>query len=192
MMGHGPTLAVSNPAAAPTLMRLPTDPLVPRQPQPHQAKQIQNSYSLSVFYTDPETFRPRNASQPQHASDLTALELLMRYLILISTVFVGTIHPVFAQHPQPRRDPVQVGTDINSDAKAEETKQLIQRARERQKAVDQHNSDLWERWIYAVCVGCSWTPKNVRIVHTNPSRVLIGIPAAEDDKRERAGISFGT
>ena len=112
----------------------------------------------------------------------------MQLLILIFVMFSGLTTSALAQHSQPRRDAVQAQTEINSDAKAEETKQAIERARERQKAVDRHNSDLWERWIYAVCVGCGWTPKNVRIVHTNPSRVLIGIPAADDDARERASI----
>ncbi|MCJ2102791.1 hypothetical protein [Methylobacterium sp. E-046] len=112
----------------------------------------------------------------------------MRISIMVFAIISGLMTSALAQHSQPRRDPVQAKTDINSDAKAEETKQLIERARERQKAVDQHNSNLWERWIYAVCMGCGWTPRNVRIVHTNPSRVLIGIPAADDDARERAGI----
>ena len=114
----------------------------------------------------------------------------MRLPILILVFSSGLMTSAVAQHSQPRQNPAQPKTDINSDAKAEETKQAIERARERQKAVDQHNSDLWGRWIYAVCVGCGWTPKNVRIVHTNPSRVLIGIPAADDDARERASIRF--
>jgi hypothetical protein len=114
----------------------------------------------------------------------------MRRLILIFMTFSGLMTPALAEHSQSGRDPVQARTDINSDAKARETKQALERARERQKALDQHNSDLWGRWTYAVCVGCGWTPKNVRIVHTNPSRVLIGIPAADDDARDRAGIRF--
>lgn len=111
----------------------------------------------------------------------------MHHLILIIAMVIGMTYPSIAQHLQPRKDPIEATTDVNSDAKAEETRQLIEKARERQKAVDKHNSNLWDRWIYAVCVGCSWTPKNVRIVHTNPLRVLIGISAADDDARERAG-----
>jgi hypothetical protein len=115
-------------------------------------------------------------------------ELLMRYHILILAACVGISSPAVAQHTQPRRDATETKTDPNSDAKAEETRQLIAKARERQKRLDKHNSDLWGRWAYAVCIGCGWTPKNVRIVHTNPSRVLIGIPAAEDDARELASM----
>lgn len=110
----------------------------------------------------------------------------MHHLICILAMFVGLTSSVSAQHSQPRRDPIETQTDINSDAKAEETRRLIEKARERQKGVDRHNSNLWERWIYAVCVGCGWTPKNVRIVYTNPARVLAGVPAAEDDSRGRS------
>ncbi|MGU3330354.1 hypothetical protein ACLBXB_25855 [Methylobacterium mesophilicum] len=116
----------------------------------------------------------------------------MRTLILILVLISGLSSPVFAQHTQPRRDASGNSSDINSDAKAEETKKLIGKARERQKSLDNQNTNLWDRWIYAVCLGCTWAPKNVRIVHTHPSRVLMGIPAAEDDARERAGIRFGT
>ena len=116
----------------------------------------------------------------------------MRLSILILMMLSSLTISAAAQPSRPARDPVQTKTDINSDAKAEETKRLIEQARERQKAVDQHNSNLWERWTYAVCVGCGWTPKNVRIMHTNPSRVLIGIPAAEEDAREHTGMPLKT
>ena len=116
----------------------------------------------------------------------------MRQPILILIACVGVSSPALAQHTQPRRDAIEAKTDPGSDAKAEETRQNIAKARERQKVIDKQRSDLWGRWAYAVCIGCGWTPKNVRVVHTNPSRVLMGIPAAEDDARERAGISFGT
>ena len=108
----------------------------------------------------------------------------MRTLILISIVFIGFVSPVLAQHTQPRGDASGSKVDIISDEKALEVKQLIAKAKERQKAVDRHNSGLWDRWVYADCLGCGRVPKNVRIMHTNPSRVLIGIPAAEDDARE--------
>ncbi len=109
----------------------------------------------------------------------------MRGLILISIAFVGFLSPAQAQHRQPRGDASQSNPDIMSDEKAAETKQLIEKGRQRQKGTDRHNSDLWGRWSYAVCIGCGWAPKNVRIVHTNPMRVLAGIPAAEDDARGR-------
>lgn len=116
----------------------------------------------------------------------------MRQLVLIFAAYVGISSPVVAQHAQPRRDASEAKTDPNSDTKAEETKQLIARAREKQKVVDKHNLDLWGRWEYAVCIGCGWTPENVRIVHTNPTRVLAGIPAAEDDARGRSPAVFRT
>ena len=116
----------------------------------------------------------------------------MRTLILISVAFIGFVSPAFAQHTQPRGDASANKGDITSDEKALEVKQLIAKAQERQKSVDKHNSGLWDRWVYAVCLGCGWAPKNVRIMHTNPSRVLIGIPAAEDDARERRGADLGT
>ena len=152
------------------------------------AHQLQNSFQSQQFLLRMKLigFEARHDSSMQ--AILLHLELLMRLPILIFVVFSGLMTSAIAQHSQPRRDPVQTKTDINSDAKAEETKQAIERARERQKAVDQHNSDLWGRWIYAVCVGCGWTPRNVRIVYTNPSRVLIGIPAADDDARVRAAM----
>lgn len=112
----------------------------------------------------------------------------MRTLILISIVFIGFASPSLAQDVQLRRDAPANSPDITSDKKAEETKQLIAKARERQKSVDNHNSDLWGRWTYAVCIGCGWAPKSVRIVHTHPARVLMGIPAADDDARERKGM----
>ena len=116
----------------------------------------------------------------------------MRTLILISITFIGLVSPALAQHAQPRGDASANKIDITSDEKALEVKQLIARAQERQKAVDRHNSGLWDRWVYAVCLGCGWAPKNVRIMHTNPSRVLMGISAAEDDAREQRGANQGT
>lgn len=115
----------------------------------------------------------------------------MRTLILISVALAVFVSPASAQHKQPRGDVSGSKSDITSDEKAAETKQLIEKGREKQKAADNHNSDLWDRWTYAICIGCGWTPKNVRIMHTNPSRVLMGISAAEDDARERRGSSQG-
>ena len=116
----------------------------------------------------------------------------MRVFILILVGIIGSASPVFAQHTQPREETSANKVDITSDEKALEVKQLIAKAQERQKAVDRHNSGLWDRWVYAVCLGCGWAPKNVRIMHTNPSRVLMGISAAEDDARERRGAGQGT
>lgn len=75
-----------------------------------------------------------------------------------------------------------------SDAKAAELKVYIERARQRQRVVDRHNTELWQRWTYAVCVGCGGAgPGPHPSVFTTPARVLAGIPAAEDDARARRG-----
>ncbi|GJE61594.1 hypothetical protein [Methylobacterium trifolii] len=77
------------------------------------------------------------------------------------------------------------------EKRAEETRELFRRAKLRQGQIDRKNNALWTRWIFAVCVQCSITPKNVRIVYTNPIRVLAGIPAAMDDARRlRRGQSI--
>ncbi len=88
-------------------------------------------------------------------------------------------------HAQARRAP-EPGPA--SDEKAAELKVFIERARQRQQVVDRHNTDLWRRWTYAVCVGCGGvTPGGYPSVFTTPARVLAGIPAAEDDARARRG-----
>ncbi|MCJ2123139.1 hypothetical protein [Methylobacterium sp. J-077] len=116
----------------------------------------------------------------------------MRTVILISLLICDFSFPAVAQHAQPRRDNRGISSDINSDEKAEETRKFNAKAKERQRSLNNQNKNLWDRWIYAVCLGRTWAPKNVRIVHTHPSRVLMGIPAAEDDARERADMRIGT
>lgn len=75
-----------------------------------------------------------------------------------------------------------------SDEKAAELKVFIDKARQRQRAVDRHNTALWRRWTYAVCIGCGGAgPGPYPSVFTTPARVLAGIPAAEDDARARRG-----
>ncbi|NEU10688.1 hypothetical protein G3T14_00905 [Methylobacterium sp. BTF04] len=95
--------------------------------------------------------------------------------------------PVSAQQPaRPRPAPAQK-LDPTSDAKALELKGFIDKARLRQRAVDKRNTDLWQRWTYAVCIGCGGVSSGaVHLVYTTPARVLVGIPAAEDDARNAA------
>lgn len=69
------------------------------------------------------------------------------------------------------------------DKKAAEIRALIEKARIRQQAIDRQNENLWARWTYAVCIGCGPVSGKIRTVRTNPLRVLMGIPAAEDDAR---------
>ena len=69
-----------------------------------------------------------------------------------------------------------------SDERAAETRRMIEAARQRQTTLDRQNTDLWTRWIYAVCIGCDAMRARVKVVHTNPSRVLAGVPAALDDR----------
>ena len=64
------------------------------------------------------------------------LQHLMLTLILISLLLSSFSSPAFAQHTQPRKDATGNNPDINSDAKADETRQLIAKARERQKSID--------------------------------------------------------
>lgn len=64
----------------------------------------------------------------------------------------------------------------------------VAKGRERQEASDRRTSRLWERWIYAVCIGCGPLPGRFRAVYTNPGRVLAGIAAADDDERARRGV----
>ena len=76
--------------------------------------------------------------------------------------------------------------DRTIDADRNDIEALIEAGRKREEASNSKTLDLWSRWIYAVCIGCGYTPRNVRIVYTKPARVLAGIPAAEDDARERS------
>jgi hypothetical protein len=70
-------------------------------------------------------------------------EHLMRSFILIQAALAALSSSASAQHLQPRRAPSEIKPDVNGGAKADETNQLIARARERQKRINKHNSDLW-------------------------------------------------
>ena len=97
--------------------------------------------------------------------------------------------PVLAQgKPQPR--PAQTDTPgATSDEKAAEIRRLIEVGQARQRSVDAHNTRIWQRWDYAVCIGCGPMPKRFRIVYTTPARGLAGILAADDDDaRERRSV----
>ncbi|GJE15427.1 hypothetical protein [Methylobacterium marchantiae] len=72
-----------------------------------------------------------------------------------------------------------------SDERAAEIRAVIAEARKRQDGIDHQNTNLWLRWTYAVCLGCGPMPRAFRPVRTNPLRVLVGIPAAMDDARDR-------
>ena len=109
----------------------------------------------------------------------------MRQLLITAATLSNIVHPVLAQ-PAPHRQP---SADATSDARRGEIRALIERAQRKQAVVDARNTQLWERWTYAVCIGCGPEPKSVRIVHTTHARVLAGIPAADDDARERAATA---
>ena len=95
--------------------------------------------------------------------------------------------PARAAEPPVQETKTSVQESRTDDQKMAEIKALIARARARQRATDSRNTQVWARWNYAVCLGCGWAPKGVRVVHTHPLRVLAGIIAADDDARELAG-----
>ena len=110
----------------------------------------------------------------------------MRYFVIAALLLVPTTLPALAQntnHRQPRPDRVK---DPTSDAKRSEISAAIEAGQKRQAALNAKNTDLWARWTYAVCIGCGPIVGKVRIVYTTPARVLAGIPAAEDDARNKA------
>ncbi|WP_375408952.1 hypothetical protein [uncultured Methylobacterium sp.] len=103
--------------------------------------------------------------------------------IVASLVIALCAHaaPVLAQgKPQPRPAQSEV-PGATSDEKAAEVKRLIEVGQARQRSVDEHNTRIWKRWDYAVCIGCGPMPKKFRIVYTTPERVLAGVLAADDD-----------
>ena len=65
-----------------------------------------------------------------------------------------------------------------------EVQQNLKAAQERRRARDNASNDLMTRWEFAICIGCNEFGKPFRRVWTNPLRVLAGIPALEDDKRQ--------
>lgn len=70
------------------------------------------------------------------------------------------------------------------DQKQADAIEAIRRGQERQRARDQATDELFARWEFAVCLGCGPSLKPARRVWTNPVRVLAGISASEDDKRQ--------
>jgi hypothetical protein len=111
----------------------------------------------------------------------------MRSSFIACLLLVAATLPTAAQSSGKPRSEADRREEITSDATYEKTKALAEAGRKRQAAENARTLDLWTRWIYAVCIGCGVAePKNIRVVHTTPARVLAGIPAAEDDARERA------
>ena len=105
----------------------------------------------------------------------------MRIVASLLIALCAQASPVLAQgKPQPR--PAQSETPgATSDEKAAEIKRQIEAGQARQRSVDAHNTRIWQRWDYAVCIGCGPMPKRFRIVYTTPARVLAGFLAADDD-----------
>lgn len=100
-------------------------------------------------------------------------------------LFIATL-PVAAQDANHGQSEAEHRRDVMSDAKREETRALLESGRKRQEAANAKTLSLWGRWTYAVCIGCGLgEPRNIRVVHTTPGRVLAGIPAAQDDAREQ-------
>ena len=109
----------------------------------------------------------------------------MHRSFLLALVLSFAASPSLSQGSPPGSSITKEQREAVSDARAAETKRLIAKARKQQALIDQRNTDLWARWTFAVCIGCSPRAKGLRIVQTNPLRVLAGIPAAEDDARQR-------
>ncbi|MBE7197256.1 MAG: hypothetical protein INR70_05585 [Parafilimonas terrae] len=113
----------------------------------------------------------------------------MRMCIAASLLLMALM-PATAQPSDQARPLPQQRQNPASDEKAAETKKLVEAGRKRQDAENARTMKLWTRWTYAVCIGCSLgEPRHIRVVHTTPARVLAGIPAAQDDARERAMAS---
>ena len=109
----------------------------------------------------------------------------MRFYTNFCIIFLSLYCSAFAQDSGSNPPQVETKEKQAEKRKADETQALMEQARARQRATDQRINAMWERWTYAICIGCGWVPRNVRIVHTYPLRVLAGIPAAVDDARER-------
>jgi hypothetical protein len=107
----------------------------------------------------------------------------MRATCLILCAIFGLGSPAFSQgKPQPR-PATPPASEATSDERAAEIKRMIEIGQARQRTTDARNTRIWERWGYAVCIGCGPMPKGFRIVYTTPSRVLAGFIAADDDER---------
>ncbi|MCJ2038793.1 hypothetical protein MKK55_07465 [Methylobacterium sp. J-059] len=110
----------------------------------------------------------------------------MRAGLLIFAGMIVAASPTSAQEIQKPSVTDQQRKSVG-DEKAAEIRALIEKARIRQQGVDRQNENLWARWTYAVCIGCGPVSGKIRMVRTNPLRVLMGIPAAEDDARGERG-----
>lgn len=75
------------------------------------------------------------------------------------------------------------GANKTEEQKRAELVEAIRKGQEAQRARDRAADELMARWEFAVCVGCGPSLKPFRRVWTNPLRVLAGIPATDDDKR---------
>lgn len=116
----------------------------------------------------------------------------MRPFLVLTLLSLTAVLPAAAQDAPPSPPPVGAQQDPTSDAKHAELKARIEAGRKKQEVANAKTTGLWTRWSYAVCIGCGiGEPKNIRVVHTTPARVLAGIPAAEDDARELAMGGLG-
>ena len=110
--------------------------------------------------------------------------MLVRFLAFGMMIVASA--PTIAQEAQKLSVTEQQRKSVG-DEKAAEIRALIEKARIRQQGIDRQNENLWSRWTYAVCIGCGPAAGKIRSVRTNPLRVLMGIPAAEDDARASRG-----
>ena len=107
----------------------------------------------------------------------------MRIAAPLVIVLCALVLPAQGQgklQPRPAQSEIPGAT---SEEKAAEVRRMIEMGRAKQEAVDAHNTRIWKRWDYAVCIGCGPMPKKFRIVYTTPGRVLAGVLAADDDDR---------
>ena len=111
----------------------------------------------------------------------------MRPFLVAGILLPSAVLPAFAQDSVASSPVTEQRQDPTSDAAHAQVKARIEAGRKKQEVANAKTMGLWTRWTYAVCIGCGvGEPKNIRVVHTTPARVLVGIPAAEDDARELA------
>lgn len=106
----------------------------------------------------------------------------MRVFTLSCGIVLMSMAPALSQEPS-RKSPASPAPGAASDEKAAEVRRAIQRGQARQRVADLRNTRIWQRWGYAVCVGCGPLPSDCRRVYTTPGRVLAGFIAADDDAR---------
>lgn len=107
----------------------------------------------------------------------------MRIAIVVACTWCSFVFPALSQDTSEHPFITKEQRESVSDKRAEEIKKAIEAARKRQDGVDRRNTKLWERWTFAVCIGCNPAPAGLKVVYTNPHRVLVGIPAGLDDER---------